>query len=63
MREFEIELVADSGEEPDDYGFFPNPPIIVYAKNKVEALRKLDLPVGIRVKKIVSVGKVPKWVK
>jgi len=52
LNEYEIWL---EGKEEDEYGFEPNPPIVVRAKDEEDALEKLNLPEGVKVKSIERV--------
>ena len=52
LNEYEIWL---EGKEEDEYGFEPNPPIVVRAKDEEDALKKLNLPEGVKVKSIERV--------
>lgn len=55
LKEFEIRLKVTKGEEPNEFGFFPNPPIVVRAKNKKTARRKLRLPKRVKIRSIKEV--------
>ncbi len=53
LGEFEVEL---SGGDAGEYGVGLNAPIVVFAKSKKAALKQLDLPSGVRVRKITKTG-------
>ena len=60
MPEYEITLKwVGKGKKPSyvetDYGFGVNPPIVIRAKNKRQAIRMLKLPKTIKIRKIERV--------
>lgn len=60
-KEFEIELIyVGKGKEPDfmrdDLGFPGNPPIVVRAKNRASARRRIKLPKTVKIKSIKRSG-------
>lgn len=56
MPEYEIELDYVCKKEPaylkTEYGFGNNPPIVIHAKSKTQAIGKLRLPKCVKVKNI-----------
>lgn len=60
QKQFEVELKwVGKGKKPKyatlDYGFETNPPIVINANNKKNALKKLKLPKTVKVKRIIRV--------
>ncbi len=61
LHQYEIYLDAKSKslkkklEAMDEYGFEPNPPIVIDANSKKEAIKKLALPKGIFIREIKRV--------
>ena len=60
MNEYEIELkYVGKGKRPaytySDYGFGTNPPIVVKAKSKADAIKKLKLPKTVKFRKIKKI--------
>jgi hypothetical protein len=58
MPEYEIELDYVCKKKPayvkTEYGFGTNPPIVVHAKSKTQAIEKLRLPKCVKVKNITA---------
>jgi hypothetical protein len=59
MNEYEITLeYVGNRKQPKyietEYGFGINPPIVVRAKNKTEAIKQLRLPKTVRIEKITK---------
>lgn len=60
MNEYEITLeYVGKGKEPEyiesEYGFGMNPPIVIRAENKKEAIRQLKLPGEVHIKKVQEI--------
>jgi len=60
MHQYEINLVRrGKGKSPKythtEYGFGMNPPVVINAKNKQNALKQLKLPKIVKIRKIVRV--------
>lgn len=53
-KQFEIELVdtSDSGRFDGEYGFGVNPPIVLCAKDKSDAVAQLKLPKNVKVLRV-----------
>ena len=51
--QYEIKI---SGGQADDYGMPTNPPIVVCAKNKKNALKKFKFPKNVKVKSVKKVS-------
>ena len=60
LNEYEITLEHIGRKKPQyietEYGFGMNPPIVVHAKSKEEALKQLRLPKTVKVVEIVKVN-------
>lgn len=54
-KQFEVSLSGGGGRFDSDYGFGMNPPIVVNAKSRAEAMKKLQLPKGVKVRKVEEV--------
>ena len=60
MPQYEIELKwVGKKKRPkyisDEYGFYPNPPIVINASSKNAAKKKLKLPRSVKIKSIKKV--------
>jgi len=59
MHEYEVTLRHVGLRKPryasQEYGFGDNPPIVIFAKNRKAALRRLKLPKMVEVKAIKRV--------
>jgi hypothetical protein len=60
MHQYEISLAwRGKGRIPKytrtEYGFGMNPPVVINAKNKQNALKQLKIPKIVKIKKIVRV--------
>jgi len=56
-RQYEIELKDTTGKDrfPDDYGFGVNPPIVLCAKSRKDAIRQLRIPKSVKIVKVKRV--------
>lgn len=55
QKQFEIRLRGGGGRFDSDYGFGMNPPIVIHARSKAEALKQLKLPKTVKVLKVEEV--------
>ena len=59
LHEYEITLEYTGRKKPlyveSEYGFSPNPPIVVHAKNKKEAMEQLRLPKNVKVAEVIKI--------
>lgn len=59
LHEYEITLEYVGRKKPfyvdSEYGFSNNPPIVIHAKNKKEAIAQLRLPKTVKVAEIIKV--------